>query len=94
MSESPKGDAKPLVEYPTVYAYKVMGKREGEFHTLVQHLISTALGRPVGDDAIVENVSKQGHYVSLTVSVRLENEAERVAIYTAIHNEKRIVYYL
>ena len=94
MSEQPKEIPKPLVEYPTVYAYKVMGKRVGEFHAMVQHLIAGALGRPVGDDAIVENISKQGHYVSLTVSVRLENEAERIAIYTAIHNEKRIVYYL
>jgi hypothetical protein len=52
------------------------------------------MGSEVSRDSIAENVSKQGHYVSLTVSVYLLSEEQRRKIYAEIHTDKRIVYYL
>lgn len=94
MSDEPK---KPLVEYPTVYAFKVMGVRSGDFHGYVRALFTRLWGAPVEDHHVVENVSKGGNYVSLTVSLRLETETQRLAIYEGIHAEKlakRLVFYL
>ena len=85
---------KPLIEYPTVYAFKVMGKLEHGFPEYIRQKFSRLMGSEVSNDSIAENVSKQGHYVSLTVSVYLLSEEQRKTIYEDIHADKRIVYYL
>jgi putative lipoic acid-binding regulatory protein len=87
-------EVKPLIEYPTVYAFKVMGKLEHGFAEYIRQKFSRLMGSEVSQDSISENVSKQGHYVSLTVSVYLLSEEQRQTIYADIHNDKRIVYYL
>ncbi len=90
-------EKKPLVEYPTVYAFKVMGVRSDDFHAYVRALFTRLWGAPVEAHQVQENVSKGGSYVSLTVSIRLETEAQRLAIYEGIHAEKlakRLVFYL
>ncbi len=91
MSDEPK---KPLIEYPTVYAFKVIGKLEHGFAEHIRMKFSRLMGSEVSRDSIAENVSKQGHYTSLTVSVYLLSEEQRQAIYADIHVDKRIVYYL
>ena len=85
---------RPLIDYPTVYAFKVMGKLEHGFADYIRQKFSRLMGTEVSRDSISENVSKQGHYVSLTVSVYLLSEDQRRAIYADIHTDKRIVYYL
>ena len=90
----PPAAQKPLIEYPTVYAFKVMGKLEHGFADYIRAKFSRLMGTEVSPDSISENVSKQGHYVSLTVSVYLLSEEQRLAIYADIHVDKRIVYYL
>lgn len=85
---------RPLIEYPTLYAFKVMGKLEHGFPEYIRQKFSRLMGSEVSRDSISENVSKQGKYVSLTVSVYLLSEDQRRAIYAEIHTDKRIVYYL
>lgn len=92
--ETSVDEAKPLIEYPTVYAFKVMGKHEHAFAEYVRQKFSRLMGTEVSRDSISENVSKEGRYISLTVSVYLLSEAQRQAIYADIHSDKRIVYYL
>ena len=90
----PSGAEKPLIEYPTVYDFKVMGKLEHGFAEYIRQKFSRLMGTEISNDSIAENVSKQGHYVSLTVSVYLLSEEQRLKIYGEIHTDKRIVYYL
>lgn len=88
-------EGKPLIEYPTEYSFKVMGRRADGFEEFVRQLFGRALGREVSNDSIAENVSNQGNYVSLTVSVYLHSEEQRQSVYAAIHSERqRILYYL
>lgn len=94
MSRMSTPSDKPLIEYPTVYAYKVMGRRSDDFHAYVRGVFRALLGAELEAEAISENVSKQGTYVSLTVSVRLETEDQRQKIYAHLHTDQRIVYYL
>lgn len=94
-SSEKKGPGKPpLVEYPTVYAFKVMGKQEHGFKEYVRQLFHRTLGAEVSPDSISEQPSRQGRYLSVTVSVYLISEAQRIAVYAALHKEKRILYYL
>jgi putative lipoic acid-binding regulatory protein len=85
---------KPLIEYPTRYAFKVMGRHDSDFRGYVRALFSEVLGVEVGDDAITQQTSSRGTYLSLTVSVWLESEEHRQRVYLSLHGNERIVYYL
>lgn len=94
MSDPAATGPKPLVEYPTVYAFKVMGRRGEGFESFVRQLLSELVGE-LSSESICENVSQQGTYVSLTVSICLVSEEQRLAIYAALHAARpRILYYL
>lgn len=85
----------PLITYPTEYAFKVMGRQEHGFREWVRLLFSRLMGTEVSLDSISEQPSRQGNYLSVTVTVVLLSEEQRQAIYTALHKEKRrILYYL
>jgi uncharacterized protein len=82
------------IDYPTVYAFKVMGKQEHGFKEYVRQLFKRLLGNEISLDSISEQPSRQGRYVSLTVSVYLLSEEQRQSIYLSLHKERRILYYL
>lgn len=85
----------PLITYPTDYAFKVMGRQEHGFREWVRQLFSRLMGTEVSPDSISEQPSRQGNYLSVTVTVVLLSEEQRQRIYTALHKEKRrILYYL
>jgi putative lipoic acid-binding regulatory protein len=84
----------PKIDYPCVYAFKVMGKQEHGFREYVRQLFKRMLGSEVSPDSIAETPSRQGRYISLTVSVYLLSEEQRRTIYEALHKERRVLYYL
>lgn len=91
----PKGEGKkPLIEYPTVYAFKVMGKQEHGFREYVRHLFHRMMGTEISLDSISEQPSREGKYLSVTVSVYLLSEDQRRSIYEQLHKERRVLYYL
>jgi uncharacterized protein len=85
---------KPLIEYPTVYTFKVLGKQEHGFREYVRQLFKRAMGTEVPLDSIAERPSRLGKYLSVSVSVYLISEEQRRAIYLQLHKEKRVLYYL
>jgi len=87
-------EQKPLIEYPAAYTFKVMGKQEHGFVEYVRELFHRLMGRELARDAIQEQPSSKGRYVSLSVSVRLESEEHRRTIYAELHRDERVVYYL
>ncbi len=94
MSDDAAPGGKPLIEYPSVYAFKVMGRQEHGFAEFIRQLFSRLMGTEVSQDSIAQAASSKNTYVSLTVSVVLLSEAQRRSIYAQLHEEKRIVYYL
>jgi uncharacterized protein len=93
--ESPDGGERaPLISYPSVYAFKVMGKQEHGFKEYVRQLFQRLLGHEISDDSISELPSSQGKYLSVTISVVLLSEEQRRTIYATLHKEKRVLYYL
>lgn len=87
-------EKKPVIEYPTVYAFKVMGKQEHGFREYVRQLFKRLMGTDISPDSISEQPSSKGKYISLTVSVYLLSEEQRRTIYEALHKDRRVVYYL
>ena len=88
-------DKKPLIEYPTVYTFKVMGRQEpGGFVEYVRDLFRGLMGTEISPDSIREQPSSKGTYVSVSVSVYLLSEEHRRSIYGRLRQEPRVVYYL
>ena len=87
-------EKKPLIDYPTVYTFKVMGVQENGFKEYVRALFKRLMGTEVSPDSIREQPSSKGTYVSVSVSVYLLSEEHRRAIYAQLHQEKRVIYYL
>lgn len=93
--DSPEADPKkPLIEYPTIYTFKVMGKQEHGFKEYVRALFKRLMGTEVSPDSISELPSSKLKYVSVNVSVFLLSEDQRRNIYEQLHKEKRVLYYL
>lgn len=85
---------KELITYPTVYAFKVMGRQEHGFSEYVRQVFRRLMGTDVSPDSITVQPSSRGKYVSVTVSVYLLSEEQRRSIYEHLHKDKRVVYYL
>ena len=94
MAPDSGGPDQPLIQYPTVYTFKVMGLQEGDFQEYVRQLFRRLMGTEISPDSISEQPSSRGKYVSVTVTVVLLSEEHRRSIYSALHQEKRVLYYL
>ena len=86
-------EKKPLIEYPSVYTFKVMGRQAADFATYVRELFERLL-EGESPQSIVEQPSGKGTYVSLSVAVLLKSEEQRRSLYAQLHADPRIVYYL
>jgi putative lipoic acid-binding regulatory protein len=87
-------DKPPLIEYPTPYTFKVMGKQEHGFKEYVRQLFHRALGQEISQDSMSELPSKGARYLSVSVTVVLISEEQRARVYEALHKDRRILYYL
>ncbi len=88
------GEKRLLIEYPTVYTFKVMGRQEHGFREYVRQLFKRLMGTEVSLDSISERPSTGNKYLSVSVSVYLLSEEQRRGIYRQLHREKRVLYYL
>jgi len=84
----------PLIEYPTTYTFKVMGKQEHGFREYVRALFHRIMGQEISPDSMSEQPSRGEKYLSVSVTVLLLSEEQRRHVYTELHKEKRIIYYL
>ena len=88
-------ESHPLIEYPTAYTFKVVGVREHAFPDFVRRLVSRALGRILHNDRIRRvRQSEHGKYQSVTLDVELIGESERRAVYHALWDSERVLFYL
>lgn len=88
-------DSHPLIDYPTDYTFKVVGRRVDGFPDYVRRLVSRALGRILHADRIRKvRSSGQGNYQSVTLDVVLAGESERRAVYHALWDCEQVLFYL
>jgi len=97
MPDSPRPDSAPPaleLSYPTDYTFKAIGAGTPDFPSFVAGLISERLGRPTDEVAISVRSSGGGKYSSVSATVQLHSEEERVAVYEALWGSDRVVYHL
>jgi uncharacterized protein len=85
-------DASPL-EFPCDYPVKVMGRHTPQFRAQVlAALAADSGGAP--EPRVVERLSRDGSYLSLTCTVRVASRAQLELIYRRLHATGLVLYSL
>jgi putative lipoic acid-binding regulatory protein len=90
---SDTNNQKPVVEYPCPWGYKVIGTDEDSMRGAVKQCLDTCLNQNSGDREFElgqSRSSKGGKYVSLSLNLTVQDEAERNAIFTALTSRPEI----
>lgn len=82
-----------LLEFPCDFPLKVMGRQAPDFEALVLGLVETETG-PLRADAVQRRESRDGNFVSLTVTVRVSDQVQLDAVYEALTAHDRILMVL
>lgn len=69
-----------VIEFPTEFPIKAMGRDEPQFHSTVRELIEAHVG-PLADDRIQTSQSRKGSFVSITVTITATSQEQLDNIY-------------
>ena len=69
-----------LLEFPCTFPIKMMGRDTPAFRQTVRELVEKHMG-PVDDAAIQNALSKNGRFVSVTITVSAESQQQLDGIY-------------
>jgi putative lipoic acid-binding regulatory protein len=69
-----------LLEFPCEFPIKVMGRDTPDFYAAVRELVEKHAG-PLPDDAIQSALSRNGRFVSITVTVTADSKQQLDNIY-------------
>jgi putative lipoic acid-binding regulatory protein len=85
---------KPVVEYPCLWGYKVIGPDEDNMRQAVKHCLDECLQQNTGDreyELGQSRTSKGGKYISLSLNLTVNDEAERDSIFTSLSARTEIL---
>jgi putative lipoic acid-binding regulatory protein len=85
--------ARPLIEYPAEYVFKIMGLAADDFPEYARRLVARIVGEAPPERVRVR-ASSGGKYHSVSVEVTLTSEEQRRAVYQVLWEDQRVVYYL
>jgi hypothetical protein len=77
-------------EFPCQFPLKVMGSHDESFEAEVLALIRDHVGEP-GEAAIERRASRNGRYLSLTVTFTATSKAQLDALYRDLHASDKVV---
>jgi putative lipoic acid-binding regulatory protein len=80
------------MEFPCVFPVKVMGANQANFERLVVSIIQKHAR--VTEDMTISRTSRNGRFVSITVHIQAENQAQLDAIYGELSAHERVLMML
>ncbi|MGB8932216.1 MAG: DUF493 domain-containing protein [Anaeromyxobacteraceae bacterium] len=81
----------PGFSYPAEYTVKIMGLAADDFPEHARRVVASVVANAPSEQVAVR-ASAGGKYLSVSVTVVLRSEEERVAVYVALKNDERVVY--
>jgi putative lipoic acid-binding regulatory protein len=84
---------RPLIDYPLDYTFKVMGHAADDFAEYARRIVARVVG-DVPAERVRVRASSGGKYHSVSVEAWLVSEEQRRAVYQALYDDERVVYYL
>ena len=79
-----------LLEFPTAFPIKAVGRDEQEFRQLVEEIVAAHAEFDPQQDVKVQ-VSGNGNFVSVTVTVNAESQQQLDTIYQLLHDNDRVL---
>jgi putative lipoic acid-binding regulatory protein len=84
---------KKLITFPCLFPIKVMGTASDAFEGAVVSIVNQHVS-DLGEGAIVPKLSKNGNYISLTVTINAKSQKQLDALYQALTDEPSILMVL
>jgi putative lipoic acid-binding regulatory protein len=82
-----------VFEFPCDFPIKVVGRAESGFESLVAELVAAHAAKPDAD-RINGRLSRDGNFISVTVTIVAESRAQLDAIYEALSGHERVMMVL
>ncbi|MGH7786734.1 MAG: DUF493 domain-containing protein [Candidatus Binatia bacterium] len=82
-----------LEEFPCLYTFKIFGRESATFAERVRVIIAETLG-PVPSEAVSARASSGGKYLSLTIVVRVETQAQLERVYQDLRADPAVLLYI
>ena len=79
-----------LLEFPCDFPIKIMGRESAEFQALARSLVEKHTG-PLTDDAVVSSLSRNGTFVSVTVTVVAQSQEQLDDIYRELTSNDEVL---
>ena len=79
-----------LLEFPCDFPIKIMGRESDEFRALARALVEKHTG-PLADEAIASSLSRNGAFVSVTVTVVAQSQQQLDDIYREVTSHDEIL---
>ncbi len=84
-------DDKPtLLNFPCQFPVKVMGAATDAFEAAVYAIINQHVDK-LAEDAIKSRTSKNGNYLSLTITIEATSQQQLDALYQALSNHELVL---
>jgi putative lipoic acid-binding regulatory protein len=87
------GDEETLVEFPCAFPIKVMGRADQGLEEIVRDLVHETLSADRLNDMRVAD-SSAGRFVSVTVTVQVEEKSELDSVYAALTAHAKVMMVL
>ncbi len=81
-----------LIEFPTTFPIKVMGANQDDFEALVVSIIEKHAS--IVAEGVVSRLSREGRFISLTVTITAESQEQLDAIYRELSAHERVLMML
>jgi putative lipoic acid-binding regulatory protein len=69
-----------LVEFPSEFPIKVMGRRDSDLRALTQAIVERHAG-PIGDTCVKTRTSADGNFLALTYTITAQSREQLDALY-------------
>ncbi|HEX2140583.1 MAG TPA: DUF493 domain-containing protein [Woeseiaceae bacterium] len=79
-----------VLEFPCDFPIKMMGRDAPEFRAAAFGVIERHAG-PVADDAVRESSSRQGRFLSITVTIKATSQQQLDDIYRDLSSHEQIL---
>ncbi len=79
-----------LLEFPCDFPIKIMGRESTDFRKLARALVEIHTG-PLAEDAIQNALSRNGSFVSVTITIKAQSQQQLDDIYREITSHEDVL---
>jgi putative lipoic acid-binding regulatory protein len=83
------GDQTPEIEYPCAWSYRLIGDSDSTMRSVIHRILGES-----EYELVLSRESRTGKYVSLKLTVILQNDVQRLMLYRRLSRDPAVRYVL